>query len=228
MPNPQVVHLARLLSDVPGANQLMMTYEVKGASNFLDLSREVLLLGPSQKVAEGLADYTLKARPNLLVIGSDVGELGSVAMGVAAEVDCPILIVKAKLSDGAPIKYCLAVDTSAIPALRFTCSLMRPQDSLVLLRASPRDEGMSPTSSHQRLIATFLDVAIGEGCCARSVVASGKLVDVLPSSSRSLKIDVLVMQAPKLKTLSDAIKKVVVAAPSSVLVYKADQASTRR
>ena len=76
------------------------------------------------------------------------------------------------LASPSHLQYGVAVDSSALPALRFVCSLMRPQDKLVLMRVVPKDEGLGETSAHQRLITSFK---------ARKMLAS-----LLPSPALSL------------------------------------------
>ena len=154
-----------------------------------------------------------------------MADLGSNALAMAKVVVCPVLLIKQRLDEGEPIKYAVAVDSTSFPAMRFVCSLMRPQDQLVLLRCVPKEseDGLGQTSANQRLITSFKDVALSEGVRANAVLSVGTTLEVLPASCKSLKVNVLVMQLPKLRTFTDTVKKIVVSCPVSVLLFKADQ-----
>ena len=61
---------------------------------------------------------------------------------------------------------------------------------------------------------------------ANAALSVGAALDVLqdvPASRKSLKVDVLVLHLPKLLTITDTVKKIGVACPVSVLLFEADQ-----
>ena len=116
----------------------------------------------------------------------------------------------------------VAIDHTSFPAVKFACSLMRPQDRLFLVRSTTTDEGMGPASTQQRILNVFKDLALGEGVRATGVPMLGKTIDTLPKAVQMHKIDVLVMQVPKLRTYTDSVKKITVAAASSILLFKHD------
>ena len=66
-------------------------------------------------------------------------------------------------------------------------------------------------------------MALSEGVRAGSVLSVGKTLEALPASCKSLKVSVLVLQQPKLRTFTDTVKKIIVACNSSVLLYKSDK-----
>ena len=90
----ELLNMVRYLSEIPNAHQMMTTFELKGGHQFLELSRDVRVLAPRQKLVDGLSDYVDIKHPNMVVVGSDVKELGSNALAIAKQVNCPVLIVK--------------------------------------------------------------------------------------------------------------------------------------